>query len=62
MVKISGESISLFDDYEFFIIFFVLFVVFVGGGFLWEYFYYKLKMECFNKVNGELIFVSILLI
>ena len=53
MVKSSGESTSLFDDYEFLIILLALFAVLVGGGLLWEYFYYKPKMERLNKVNGE---------
>lgn len=53
MVKTSGESTSLFDDYEFLIILLALFAVLVGGGLLWEYFYYKPKMERLNKVNGQ---------
>lgn len=51
VVKTSGESTSLFDDYEFLIILLALFAVLVGGGLLWEYFYYKPKMERLNKVN-----------
>ena len=53
MVENKGESTSLFDDYEFLIILLALFAVLVGGGLLWEYFYYKPKMERLNKVTGE---------
>ena len=59
MVENSGESTSLFDDYEFLIILVALFAVLVGGGLLWEYFYYKPKMERLNKVNGESTLVTI---
>jgi len=52
-VESKGESTSLFDDYEFLIILLALFAVLLGGGLLWEYFYYKPKMERLNKVNGE---------
>ena len=47
------ESSSLFEDYDFLVILLALFGVLVGGGLLWEYFYYKPKMERINKVNGE---------
>lgn len=59
VVENSGESTSLFDDYDFLIILVALFAVLVGGGLLWEYFYHKPKMERLNKVNGESTLVTI---
>lgn len=53
VVESKGDSTSLFDDYDFLIILLALFAVLVGGGLLWEYFYYKPKMERLNKVDGE---------
>ena len=53
MVETKRESTSLFDDYEFLIILLALFAVLVGGGLIWEYFYYKPKMERLNKVNSN---------
>lgn len=53
MVENKRASTSLFDDYEFLIILLALFAVLVGGGLIWEYFYYKPKMERLNKVTGE---------
>jgi len=47
-------SSSLFDDYDFLIILLALFGVLVSGGLIWEYFYYKPKMERINKVNYEI--------
>ncbi|XP_078346251.1 uncharacterized protein LOC144631641 isoform X2 [Oculina patagonica] len=53
VVENKSESTSLFDDYEFLIILLALFAVLVGGGLIWEYFYYKPKMERLNKVNSN---------
>ena len=54
VVQNEKHSTSLFNDYEFLIILLALFGVLLGGGLLWEYFYYRPKMERLNKVNGEL--------
>jgi len=51
VVENKRESTSLFDDYDFLIILLALFAVLVGGGLVWEYFFYKPKMERLNKVN-----------
>ncbi|XP_068672285.1 uncharacterized protein [Montipora foliosa] len=47
-------SSSLFDDYNFLIILLAIFGTLIGGGLIWEYFYYKPKMEHMNKVNGDI--------
>ena len=46
-------SSSLFDDYDFLIILPAIFGTLIGGGLVWEYFYYKPKVERINKVNGK---------
>jgi len=61
VVENKRESTSLFDDYDFLIILLALFAVLVGGGLIWEYFFYKPKMERLNKVNGEYFKVQRLL-
>ena len=53
MIETVKQTASLFEDYEFLIILLALFGILVGGGLIWEYFYYKPKMERINKVNGE---------
>ncbi|KAJ7386302.1 hypothetical protein OS493_010708 [Desmophyllum pertusum] len=53
VVQNEKQSTSLFNDYEFLIILLALFGVLLSGGLLWEYFYYRPKMERLNKVNAE---------
>lgn len=47
-------SSSLFDDYDFLIILLALFGILITGGLIWEYFYYKPKVERINKVNNDI--------
>lgn len=51
VIETVKQTASLFEDYEFLIILLALFGILVGGGLIWEYFYYKPKMERINKVN-----------
>ncbi|XP_022784223.1 uncharacterized protein LOC111324830 isoform X2 [Stylophora pistillata] len=51
VVETENQTTSLFEDYDFLIILLALFGILVGGGLIWEYFYYRPKIERVNKVN-----------
>lgn len=47
----QNVSSSLFDDYDFLIILLAIFGTLIGAGLVWEYFYFRPKVERINKVN-----------
>ncbi|XP_074639790.1 uncharacterized protein LOC141897994 isoform X2 [Acropora palmata] len=50
----QNVSSSLFDDYDFLIILLAIFGTLIGAGLVWEYFYFRPKVERINKVNDDI--------